>query len=156
MKKIVIIVSLFVFSVSCNNKSDSGQAETEQNFDWLSGKWIRTNDQEDRLTFENWEKKSTTEYIGFSYTIQNNDTVWQENVKLLKTDANWSFEVTGKGETQPTKFRLTTIEEGKFTCENQANEFPKKIEYLKKEDKLQAKISGNDMEIIFDFEKLIE
>ena len=154
MKKIVIIVSLVFLLTSCNNKSDSNRQEPLQNFDWLTGNWIRTNNQENKTTYENWEKKSSTEYSGFSYTMQNSDTVWQENVKLIKTNGNWSFEVTGKGETEPTKFKLITIEKEKFVCQNKANEFPKIIEYSKMEDKLQAKISGDAMEILFDFEKL--
>ena len=34
------------------------------------------------------------------------------------------------------------------------NEFPKKIEYSIKGDFLHAVISGNDMEVLFDFEKI--
>ena len=145
----LIIVFLIILTVSCKNNS----IESKQNFDWILGSWIRTNEKENRLTFENWEKQNELEYIGFSFTLQNNDTVWEENVKLVKKDVNWSFNVTGKGESKPTKFKIIKIEKQKFVCENQQNDFPKTIEYSKKGDFLYATISGNDMKVIFDFEK---
>jgi len=49
---------------------------------------------------------------------------------------------------------LTKIENSKFVRENLENEFPKKIEYSKNGDKLNAKISGDDMEVSFDFAKI--
>ena len=119
----------------------------------MLGEWTRTNDEGDKATFENWRKKDQSHYIGFSYTLQDNDTVWQETVDLIKKNGNWSFDVKGKGESQPTKFRLITTEDGRFVSENQTNEFPKVIEYWKKDYDLHAKISGGDTEILFVFEK---
>lgn len=149
MRNKIIGIFLIALVFSCKEKP----SENQQNFDWLLGSWIRTNDQESKKTFENWEKKNDNEYSGFSYTMQNNDTIWQERVKLTKTNENWSFDVTGKGETAPTKFRLTSIKKVKFVCENKANEFPTKIEYSKKQEQLHATISGNGTEVSFYFER---
>jgi len=85
--------------------------------------------------------------------MQNEDTIWQQKVKLVNTNNSWSYDVTGKGEKDPTKFKLTEIENGKFTCENQVNEFPKIIAYSIMGDTLHAKISGNEMEVNFEFKK---
>jgi len=146
----LILIFQIILTASCNDNS----SEREQNFDWLIGNWVRTNNEEEKTTFENWEKQSDSAYIGFSYTMQQNDTVWQENIALIKEEAHWSFNVTGEGEAEPTKFKVVKIGEENFICENQANEFPKKIEYSIKGDFLHAVISGNDMEVLFDFEKI--
>lgn len=156
----LIIVFLIALQVSCGNRatsthdlaSGSGEPVIED-FDWMLGEWTRTNDEGDKATFENWRKKDQSHYIGFSFTMQDSDTVWQETVDLVKTNDSWSFDVKGKSETQPTKFRLITIEDGRFVSENQTNEFPKVIEYWKIEDGLHAKISGVDMEVLFVFQK---
>lgn len=151
MKNKLIIVVLILFSISC--KISRNENESEQELDWIIGNWVRTNEQENRSTFENWEKKNNSEYIGFSYTMESNDTIWQEKVTLQKNDGNWSFDVRGKGDVKPTKFKSTFIGKEEIVFTNPSNEFPKKIEYSKKGDKLYAKISGDDMEAFFDFEK---
>lgn len=156
----LIIVFLIALHVSCGNPAtrndDLASRSSEPaiaDFDWLLGEWTRTNEDVNKATFENWRKKDPSHYIGFSYTMQGGDTVWQETVDLVRTNGNWSFDVKGKGETQPTKFLLVTIEDGRFISESQTNEFPKVIEYWKKDDDLHAKISGGDTEVLFVFEK---
>lgn len=149
MKNFSLIVFLIAVLLSCK----SNQTKSAQNFDWLVGSWVRTNDAEGKTTFEHWVKKSDSEYIGLGFTMQKSDTVWQENVRLAKAAEGWSFDVTQKGGTIPTQFRLILIEKDRFVCENQENEFPKKIGYQKNGDKLHAWISGNDTQILYDFRK---
>lgn len=148
MKSKIIVICFIAIALSCKEKTSNNQ----QNFDWMLGSWIRTNDQEGKTTFENWIKYNDSVYSGFGYTMQNNDTVWQENVKLTKTNGNWSFDVTGEGQTTPTKFRVTSIEKERFVCENKVNEFPTTIEYSRNREQLIATIAGNEMEIKFNFE----
>ena len=155
MKQILLLLTITLALYSCNAQKES-KKETEvveQKFDWLLGNWIRTNEKENKQTYERWEKKSDAEYIGLGFTMLNKDTIWQEDVKLINLNNSWSFNVTGKGETTTTDFKLIEIGTGSFTCENQANEFPKIIRYTIKGDSLHAKITGGDMEILFDFVK---
>jgi len=158
MKQICTITSMVIGLYSCDQTTNTGTKNKMEivrpNFDWLTGNWIRTNEQEGKSTFENWEKKSDSAYNGFSYTMQNSDTVWQEHVRLIKTNNNWSFDVTQKGQTEPTTFKLTNIEKNRFICENQANDFPKKIEYSVAGTQLNANISGPNMEVLFEFKKM--
>ena len=159
MKQIILlgIITLSIFS--CNqpaeNKTESENTVelAKHDFDWLLGKWIRVNEKDNKQTYERWKKKSDTEYIGLGYTMQNKDTIWREDVKLLKINKGWSFNVTGTGEMNSTDFKLIEIDKEKFSCENLANEFPKLIIYQIKGDSLHAKISGGDMEVVFDFVK---
>ncbi len=148
------------FTISCKNEDTSTSTavneatlNTSENFDWLVGNWQSINEEEDRKTFETWNMKNDTEYKGFGFTLQNNDTVWQEHVRLVKSETGWNFEVTGKGESKPTVFKLTNVERESFACENQENEFPKKIVYAKAGNKIKAVISGGSMEIPFEFER---
>ncbi len=140
----LIIIWLATVTTSC------GQ---QYNFDWLLGHWIRTNNEGDNITYESWEKLNEKEYAGFGYTMQHSDTTWQEHVTLVSNNGKWSFNVLGKGDTVPTRFLLTQIEETHFVCENPQNPFPKKIEYRKEEDMLHATVSADDTEILFHFRK---
>lgn len=74
-----------------------------------------------------------------------------EDMRLVHVSDTWNFEVKGKGETDATVFILTKIEEDNFICENEANEFPKKISYSKSDHGILAVISGGDLEIPFEF-----
>ncbi len=159
MKQLFSLLLIYVMVVSCNTQEKIGNENTQtdevikENFDWLLGNWIPTNEKENKQTFEQWKKQSDTMYIGVGYTMQNADTTWREDVVLHHTNKGWSFDVTGKGETAPTKFKLIQLAKGTFTCENQSNEFPKRIVYQTKGDTLHAKISGGDLVIPFDFVK---
>lgn len=122
-------------------------------FEYLLGNWKRSNEKEDRETFENWTKENNSEFRGVGFTLQNGDTIWQEKIILMLSNDVWEYKVTGRGEAQPKVFRLTRINEDGFTAENPENEFPQRIEYQKSGNKLIATISGDTMVIPFEFEK---
>jgi len=157
-----IIICVYDFPFSCNvgvgyrvNEKPKPAAIAGE-FNWLVGNWIRTNEKADRTTYESWEKVNETEYIGVGFTLQKKDTIWKENIRLAKIENHWNFEVVAGDEAKPTIFRLTSIEREQFVCENKENEFPKKIEYKKEGDQIKAKISGGEVEIPFEFERIQE
>ncbi|MEN8138343.1 MAG: DUF6265 family protein [Bacteroidota bacterium] len=165
MKKATIYFSLIAITIlslsACKNisdkKNEAQKNETPiltENFDWLLGKWQRTNEEEGKETFENWDKKSEIEYNGIGFTIQNNDTVKQEKIKIIRKGEKWNLEVISPGETDWTKFEITSLEKDKFTCENPELEFPNKIKYWKEGNKIKASVSGKDLEIPFEFKKV--
>jgi len=158
MKNILtfLLISLFI---SCNNTPESKQEKTritpevkKQNYDYLIGKWQRLNDDEGKKTYEYWTKKSDTEYIGMGCTLQAADTVFKEDIRIVKVGESWNFEVTGVNE-ESTNFAVTKRSETGFTSENEANEFPKKIEYWIEGDTLKASVSAGEMAISFSFLK---
>ncbi len=158
MNKIFFFIIISILC-SCNKNATAKHnpvvsQEKKQNFDWILGNWQRNNEKPDRQTYEFWNKKTGTEYIGIGFTLKENDTIWKEDIRLLKSDTHWSFEVIGEGELKPTIFKLSKIEKEGFICENQQNEFPKKIEYYKKSTKLKAIVSGEDMKIPFEFDRI--
>jgi hypothetical protein len=146
MKKAIVIGVLFGLW-GCN----SSKTETAKNFDWLLGKWLRTNDQEGRKTFEKWEKLNDSTYVGHGYTLQAQDTVWQENMKLISSHGSWDLQVKTHKDSVSTNFKLTTFDPVSFTFENPNNAFPKVIKYKKGEGTLIAEISDADMTVDFIF-----
>jgi hypothetical protein len=169
MKKTVILF-IGILMISCNQeknkKSKTNESVTEltevmDNFDWLLGKWKRSNEEVGKETFENWDKKSNTEYVGASYTIQNGDTIYEEKFRLVKSSNNWSFKIELKGETKPSSFKMTSYTSQEFICENNAlnypnrkSDSPNKIKYWKNGDKLYAIISGKKIKLQFEYVKL--
>ncbi|MEJ5106747.1 hypothetical protein [Chryseobacterium sp. MYb328] len=70
MKNSLLLLLTALFLVSCKqntNKNQGGITETTPekentvNFDWLTGKWKRSNEKAGKETFENWNKISPTE-----------------------------------------------------------------------------------------------
>ena len=118
--------------------------------------WKRINEKEDRETFEIWEKKSNSEYYGIGFTMQNNDTLKQEKIKIIKIDKNWVLEVQPQDEPEPITFNMTSYNEQEFICENKELDFPKLIKYWKSGNNINALVSGDDLEISFEFERIVE
>jgi len=137
---------LIIILLSSCNKAQETQ------FDWLLGPWERVNDKEGSKTFEYWHKKSNTEYTGIGYTLKNTDTVFKENLRLLKINSIWNLEVTGVNDT-PTFFKFTKQTATGFSCENKQNDFPKKINYSFDGKNLNAIIADDATEISFIFKR---
>lgn len=155
MKQLLSILVIILVS-SCVQKKTKNETIPEPvvssyDLDWLTGSWVRKNDEVGKKTFEQWSKRSTEEYVGLGYTLQEKDTVFKEELRLIKINGKWNLEVTGVNET-PTLFVFTSQSENSFICENEANEFPKKIEYMLKNKMLTATISDGNTEIPFIFE----
>ena len=123
-------------------------------FDWLLGDWRRSNEKPGRQTYESWSRQNPSLYVSSGYTLVEADTVWQEAIHLIRSGQQWRFEVTGKGESEPTVFTLSEINENSFTCENKQHDFPQKIQYTKIGDKIIAVISGGETQIPFEFEPI--
>lgn len=161
MKTLLLILITFLFIISCSpDKTQKTEIteKTEQNpvqndFDFLLGNWERTNDQEGKKTFEKWEKQNDTMYKGHSFTMQKNDTVWQEFVTLSPIDGIWFYQVSMPDSNQSTDFKLTEKTNNAFSCENPENEFPKVINYSMKENNLYAEISAKENKVSFEFKK---
>lgn len=156
MKNLFLLGLIFTFT-SCSQSSDSKTPKSKvveiQNFDWLLGKWKRLDDPKGKQTFENWAKKSPKEYIGLGFSLSEKDTVFKENMRLIQLEGIWNLEVVGVNP-GATLFKFTDQSDLSFVCENEKNEFPKKIEYTFKNNQLEAKVSAGETVIPFTFEKV--
>ena len=150
---LVLIILSFFSCKSSTNQQESKPITSSPRPDWLDGKWQRTNDEENKKTYEHWQKVSDSLYLVLGFTLQQKDTVWKENVQLILKDSMWSYDVFMAGNPNPTSFLFTHIIDSSFVCENAQNEFPKKIAYTLKGDTMRAVISGGGPEILYLFVK---
>ncbi len=143
--------------ISCKEVKDTHNQDlsggSKSNIDWLLGKWLRSNDEAGKMTYEQWQKISDSLYLGLGFTMQQKDTVWKENVRLVLKDTVWSYDVFMSGNPNPTSFLFTQMTDTSFVCENAKNEFPKKIVYEIKGDSMKATISGGGQDVAFLFGK---
>lgn len=133
-KLLILILGISLIACNQNNKENQKSVETHteltkktDNFDWLLGEWKRNNDEVGNATFESWEKKSNTEYLGLGFTMENGDTLLLEKIRLIKKKKNWNLEVQSQDESEPTIFKMTSFTDQKFICENKDLDFPIKL-----------------------------
>ena len=155
MKKQLIFLSMLCFLGFSEILSSTSDRQLffrmSDDFDWLIGSWKRTNEAEGLQTYEHWKKVSDREFRALGYTLKASDTVWQESIKLIKTEEQWNYIVQLQDAKPPTVFKVTKIEMTGFTCENSDNEFPKKVRYAKVQNGMNAVISGDGKVILFQF-----
>ena len=152
--KYLTVVLIVLFTISCSKqiKKQINNVESIKSVDWITGNWVRVNDDKNRSTFEHWNKVSEKEYNGLGYTLEQADTVFKENLRILQNDGHWYLEVTGVNE-NPTIFKFLDQSDSSFVSENNENEFPNKIDYSRKNNKLTAIISDDSISISFIFNK---
>ena len=105
-------------------------------------------------TFENWKKTNDNEYKGIGFTLQNSDTLSQEQMKLIQTNGKWNLLVKTPDEKDFIKFDMAELAENKFECKNDTLDFPKLIKYWKNGDKMNAIVSGDSLKLSFEFERI--
>lgn len=128
----------------------SCQTNTKENYpDFLLGKWQRTNDKPGNTTFENWNDN----YTGIGFTLHKNDTVFKEILSIISKNDTLHLQVESVNE-QPTLFKFTEQTDSSFVCENPQNEFPTKIEYWLENKLLKAKVSNEEFDVDFVFERM--
>lgn len=153
-------IGVLLICVSCTQTNSAlftqeiettAKMQIAYNFDWLLGKWKRSNESAGKHTFEIWEKVNDTEYFGVGYTLQDGDTISHEEIKLIKVNNRWDFIVTLPEEKDPIAFKGISQSANHYICENPQNDFPTKIRYWRTGNVLHASISGDEMEIPFEF-----
>ena len=159
MKKALTFLYLILLSFSftmCTSKVQSTQTrkiKKENNFDYLLGKWSRTNEEQGKLTFENWDKVSASEYKGHGFTLKGKDTLSQEFMQIEKRAGIWHLHVKTPQEKTSTPFELVSLDAQKFEFKNDTIEFPNVIRYWKKGETLYALVSGKDFSLDYVFTK---
>ena len=159
MKSIVKISFVLLTTLAltmCNTKQNDQKSTTQptKNFDWLLGNWKRTNEEKGKETFENWKKTNDTEYNGIGFTLQNSDTLSQEQMKLIQTNGKWNLLVKTPDEKDFIKFDMAELADDKFECKNDTLDFPKLIKYWKNGNKMNAIVTGDSLKLSFEFERI--
>ncbi|MCG8697950.1 MAG: DUF6265 family protein [Bacteroidales bacterium] len=153
----IFIIGILLCSCNMQQKSESIKNDTNekssQNFDWLLGNWIRISNDTINKTFENWKKESGTLYFGHGFVMKGTDTIWQEKMVLTKNDSIWTLRVKTAENDNFVEFGLTKCNDNSFTVENPIHDFPKRINYWKAGEILNATVAGDSLKIEFEFRK---
>ncbi|MCP4459862.1 MAG: hypothetical protein GY816_17840 [Cytophagales bacterium] len=163
MKTLTILIPCLLFAISCSSPSKSEADESTsisgiEKLRWLEGNWVRTNDGEAQITYEQWAKTTENVYSGRGYTIRIDssifqpDTVFMEQIRIVTINDTLNFEVTGVNEAS-TLFKFIEQTDTSFVCVNPENEFPKKISYTLSNDHITALLSGRGPDIKFLFRR---
>ena len=149
--QIIVVLMAFIL-LSCNNNSkDTGKFEK---LEWLLGNWQRFETKPDMSGHEQWTKVSDTEYQGFAFTLNKKDTIFSERMNLVFKDGGYEFGAFTSDNKEPVYFRMTSLTDTGFICENLTHDFPKKISYAKRENSFFAFVTDGKDTVNFSFRKL--
>jgi hypothetical protein len=161
-KAVLPLLAFMLFSCEGNKTEPSGDdgaievAAASGQFDWLLGNWQRSNEAEGKETFEFWHKSDSDSYSGIGFTMQDGDTVFFEKLRIARYDDEWIFAVRPSKKKEATRFEMTDIGSSEFTCTNDSNDFPSKINYWREGEKLMANVSNSEFEIWYEFNRQLE
>lgn len=151
--RICLLIALLVLpGVAVCQKSKNDQDGLKK-LAWLEGTWNRTNVKPGRSAHERWERKGDG-MQGWGVSMNGTDTSFVEKLKIVTKDGELHYVADVPENQMPVYFKLITITETGFVCENQQHDFPKVISYQREGSKLKATISGNGKAIDFLFEKM--
>ncbi|WP_142682758.1 DUF6265 family protein [Chitinophaga polysaccharea] len=149
MKRALLSCVLTIFTTAV-----SGQGATDfPKLNWLEGSWKKMNTKPGRSGHEKWESITPSPMKGIGITLQGKDTVFWEKLELVVKEDAIYYVADVQGNKEPTWFKITSIGNNGFTCENDDHDFPKKIVYEKEDRKMKVTISGNGKSVGFLFEK---
>ncbi len=140
---IFLLVSISLFA----------QSKKAEKLMWLEGRWDRTDVQGDAQAFETWETAQNNDLVGLGVMLDGRDTVFVERLTITRRKGNLYYIAEVAQNAEPTYFKITSIGNNSFVCENEAHDFPKKIAYSLDSDILTVVISGNSRSRKFIFKK---
>lgn len=152
MKNLLIItfISLLSFAIACTSGKQHGLSINDLN--WLKGHWERVHIKEGRSAHERWVAEGTG-LKGWGVAFQGVDTSFVEVLYIVSRGDTLYYVAEVSENPDPVYFRITSITAHGFICENPKHDFPQKITYQLENDTLNAVISGNDRESVFEFVK---
>lgn len=152
MKAIIAYPWLFFCAFSCFPAN--GQSDPHINAEWLMGTWKRTDAPAGKSAFESWWKTTSGQWAGLGVTLQGQDTVFAEKLKLEMQAGKPYYMAEVSHNQEPTYFAVTFFAKNRLVGENPQHDFPKKIEYERKKNELIAVISGDGKAKQFRFVRL--
>lgn len=96
-----------------------------------------------RTGYELWNKTGDQELHGHGGVLQGQDTLFIEKFSIVMKDNSIYYVADVPGNKQPVFFKMTSITNSGFVCENPEHDFPKKITYQLDGVNFKAQISGN-------------
>lgn len=152
MKKLLPFLLVFLFG--CAGKEIPPQTTPFDKFSWLQGKWERLMTGPQKSAFEVWSPIENSKFEGIGYTMTGNDTTFTEFLSFVLKEGDLYYVADVSHNPKPTSFKITSISDNGFVCENPEHDFPQKIEYILNETNLLVEISGQGKTIPFNFKKI--
>lgn len=153
MKTIQLAIILLL--AGCSLVAQAQTPSRIEDLGWLVGSWKRTNNKPGQGGNERWIIDPDIGLRGFGITTKGSDTLFIEKMRIVPGDNNALYFVADVIENpMPVYFRITSIQQSFFTCENPNHDFPKQISYRRKLKHLEVTISGNGKTMDYQFDKI--
>lgn len=155
MIKNILWLGVFSFVMEAAGAQDKplSAGEKLKKMEWLLTTWTRTNTKPGKTAHERWLKKSDTEWIGFGVTMQGNDTIFVEKLKIVIENGQLYYVADVPENKKLVYFEMKSVTNLGFVCENPAHDFPKRIEYQRDGSRLKARISAGEKGMDYLFER---
>jgi len=142
----LLVVETLLLSCNASTKTipEATKHELIQSANWLIGRWEKTTDQ--GTLSETWKQDSDSSFVGASYFVSGNDTLFSESICLVEMDGGLHYipTVSDQNEEKPVVFTLIHSTTNKLVFENHKHDFPQNIRYTHNNDSLIAVISGKE------------
>jgi hypothetical protein len=107
----------------------------------LAGNWLQVKN--GVRTIERWRKASDSLFIGISCDIKNNDTLFEETMRVFPRKGKWILEVRLNGASETVEFAEDQAAERFMVFANPKNKYPQKIGYRQDNpETLSAMLTG--------------
>ena len=152
MKKIYLLPIVMLALMLLTTQHIVAQHNVKK-FEWLVGKWKRT-DMPGTTSYEHWTHVSETELHGAAINLMDGNTAAAEEMKIVVENKQLYFVADVPENENPVYFKITSVAQSSFECENPEHDFPKKIVYAFDGKVLKATISGDGKAIDYLFERV--
>lgn len=142
------LLTLVIVTTFATNPEQQPQVQTLY---WMIGHWERDNNTAERQSYEIWTKAEDGSLEGFGYTLKNGDTTFTEKLEIVEKAGQLIFVANVSQNKELTFFKITTITDSLFICENMLHDFPKKIAYRRDGENLYAQIFDDKNRVDYAF-----
>lgn len=150
-----IQIAIVALIVGCGHVAQAQSPSHIEDLGWLVGSWKRLNNKPGQAGNERWIIDPDIGLRGYGVTTKGSDTLFIEKMRIVPGDNNALYYVADVIENpMPVYFKITSVQQNDFTCENPNHDFPKRISYRRKLKTLQVTISGNGKSIDYEFVKI--
>ncbi len=120
---------------------------------WLLGRWVAVEQSEGIISIEAWDRVSEEQFTGISYSTNGKDTSLTETLEISRKGDDFYYIADVPHNAVPVPFKIIEMSTNSLICENLGHDFPKRIEYRRKGNRLTVTISAGEKSRQFHFLK---
>ncbi len=114
----------------------SGDKTEMEKLSWILDKWVSKSDS--GISYESWSKINDDLYEGNASSVKDNETTFEDKLKIQKTDSGVYYAADVKHNPAPVLFRMISLTDDEAVFSNPEHDFPQKIIYRNEADNLHA------------------